>query len=55
MIDKNKAPKERKEYKTMAIPEEPGDDAEYKTMAIPEEPADAEKAPKKAGKVFGEG
>jgi hypothetical protein len=39
----------------MAIPEEPGDDAEYKTMAIPEEPADAEKAPKKAGKVFGEG
>jgi hypothetical protein len=52
MIDKKKAPKE---YKTMAIPEEPGDDAEYKTMAIPEEPADAEKAPKKAGKVFGEG
>jgi len=54
MTIEKKTPKESKDYKTMAIPEEPGDDVEYKTMAIPEEPAE-EKAPKKSGgKVFGE-
>lgn len=52
MADTTKKSQAPKEYKTMAIPEEPGDD-EYKTMAIPEEPGD-ERQKQASKKVFGE-
>jgi hypothetical protein len=52
MAETTKQSQAPKEYKTMAIPEEPGDD-EYKTMAIPEEPGD-ERQQQVSKKAFGE-